>query len=191
MGAPSILAVMRLLPIPSVMELPVPRSVYEITNTVQDLLLLIKGWRMGGRQSRSGGLPIHRILLFYHQPLTGAAYEPHIHQLLPIDPQRLAHLRHTPWPQHCLPMVLMDADDLLSALVQQSLFINLYRALAASLASENASRLAAMQATESNIRDRLTALTLKYRQERQSAITAELLDVVSGFEALQQDNPEP
>jgi F-type H+-transporting ATPase subunit gamma len=41
-----------------------------------------------------------------------------------------------------------------------------------------------MQSAEGNIRDRLTDLTGQYRQQRQSAITAELLDVVSGFEAL-------
>jgi F-type H+-transporting ATPase subunit gamma len=34
--------------------LPVPRSVYEITGAVQELLLLIEGWRLGWRQSRSG-----------------------------------------------------------------------------------------------------------------------------------------
>jgi F-type H+-transporting ATPase subunit gamma len=73
---------------------------------------------------------------------------------------------------------------LFSQLVQQYLFISLYQAMAASLAAENASRLAATQSAERNIRDRLEDLTSQYRQQRQSAITAELLDVVSGFEAL-------
>jgi F-type H+-transporting ATPase subunit gamma len=54
------------------------------------------------------------------------------------------------------------------------------------LASENAARLAAMQAAEKNIEERLTVLNAEYRQQRQNVITGELLDIVSGFEALKQ-----
>jgi TolA-binding protein len=53
-----------------------------------------------------------------------------------------------------------------------------------SLASENASRIAAMQAAEKNIQERLDELRGSFNQLRQSAITEELLDVVTGFEAL-------
>jgi F-type H+-transporting ATPase subunit gamma len=52
------------------------------------------------------------------------------------------------------------------------------------MASENASRLAAMRAAERNIGDRITALRTLYHQSRQMAITEELLDIASGFEAL-------
>jgi F-type H+-transporting ATPase subunit gamma len=60
----------------------------------------------------------------------------------------------------------------------------LFRAHAESLASENASRLASMQAAENNIEEKIDDLAARYRRRRQSAITEELLDVVSGFEAL-------
>jgi F-type H+-transporting ATPase subunit gamma len=53
-----------------------------------------------------------------------------------------------------------------------------------SLAAENASRLAAMQAAERNIDERLRELIKRFNQQRQTAITSELLDIVSGFEAL-------
>jgi F-type H+-transporting ATPase subunit gamma len=53
-----------------------------------------------------------------------------------------------------------------------------------SLASENASRLSSMQAAEKNIQERLDELTTKYQHQRQESITAELLDIVSGFEVL-------
>jgi hypothetical protein len=62
--------------------------------------------------------------------------------------------------------------------------IALFRACANSLASENASRIAAMQAAEKNIEERLEELHGSFNQLRQSAITEELLDVVTGFEAL-------
>jgi F-type H+-transporting ATPase subunit gamma len=77
----------------------------------------------------------------------------------------------------------MDPERLLSWLVQQRLFVVLYRALTEAQASEHASRLAAMQAAEKNIEERRDRLQHLYRRRRQETITSELLDLVSGFEA--------
>ena len=68
-------------------------------------------------------------------------------------------------------------------MVQQHLFLQLFRACAESLASENASRIAAMQQAESNIQQRLSNLNSEFNQSRQTAITEELLDIITGFEA--------
>jgi F-type H+-transporting ATPase subunit gamma len=171
-------------PVPSLQDLgitvdqglSVPSSVSAITDTIRDLLLIIEQWR----QEQD----VDRILLFYNTPTSGASYESRIVQLLPLDRDWLSRLQREPWEGRSLPTVLMNQDQLFSQLVQQYLFISLYQAMAASLAAENASRLAATQSAERNIRDRLENLTSQYRQQRQSAITAELLDVVSGFEAL-------
>jgi F-type H+-transporting ATPase subunit gamma len=78
----------------------------------------------------------------------------------------------------------MDWNRLFSLLVRQYLFVSLYRALAESLATENASRLASMQVAERNIENRLDELNTQYHQQRQGAIDAELFDLVAGFEAL-------
>ncbi len=78
----------------------------------------------------------------------------------------------------------MNWDDLFSSVVRQYLFVSLYRAFAESLKSENASRLSSMQAAQKNIEERLTELNSQHRHQRQSSITSELLDIVSGFEAL-------
>jgi F-type H+-transporting ATPase subunit gamma len=86
------------------------------------------------------------------------------------------------------PTFTMPADQLFSALVRQYLFMSLYRACAESMASENASRLAAMRGAEKNIGDRIDDLTGHFHQLRQMTITEELLDIASGFEAL-ADNP--
>ena len=171
-------------PVPSLQDMgitvddhwPVPTSVSEITGRVRDLLLMIEQWR----QNQA----VDRILLFHNRPTAGAAYESCIVQLLPLDYDWLQTLQSQPWESRTLPTVFVDPEVLFSNLVQQYLFITLYQALAASLAAENASRLAAMQSAEGNIRERLDDLTSQYRQQRQSAITSELLDVVSGFEAL-------
>ena len=72
----------------------------------------------------------------------------------------------------------------LRGLIREYLFISLFRACAESLASENASRLAAMERADKNITDLLEHLHGTFHRLRQSGIDEELFDVVSGFEAL-------
>ncbi|MEO0949488.1 MAG: F0F1 ATP synthase subunit gamma [Cyanobacteria bacterium J06641_5] len=157
-------------------QLPVPRSASEIGEVVRELLLAIERWQ----QQQS----IHRVLLFHNCPTGPATCQPQMLQLLPVDIAWLQNLARQPWPSAGLPAFTMNWQDLFSALVRQHLFITLFRAFAASLTSENASRLIAMQAAERNIQDRLAELNAQYRHQRQGAIDAELLDVMSGFEAL-------
>lgn len=76
----------------------------------------------------------------------------------------------------------MDPEALLAALIRQHLFATLYRAVAASLASEHASRLAAMQIAERHIEEQLAGMMTENHQKRQEEITDELLDITSGFE---------
>ncbi len=159
---------------------PVPGAVSGITSQVQELLLQIEAWQCPGG--------IDRIMLFHHQPVSGAVYRPQAVPLLPIDLDWLESLGHKPWPSRVLPTFTMARPRLVYALLGQYLFVSLYRAFAESLASENASRLAAMQAAENNIEKRLKELQLRYNQLRQSTITEELLDIVAGFEALTGKN---
>ena len=159
-------------------ELAVPGSVTGITTLAEELLTAIERW-----QSRR---PIGRILVFYNRRISASSYRPHVFQLLPIDPEWIRAHRQRKWPSRSLPLISMDRDRLLSALVRQYFLVSLFRACAESLAAENAARIASMQAAEQNIEDRLTELRRDYHQLRQTAITEELLDVVTGFEALTQ-----
>ncbi len=159
----------------------VPGSVNGITSRVQELLLKIESWRCPGGTEK--------IMLFHHQPVSGAVYRPQTVPLLPIDMEWLESLGQKSWPSRVLPTFTMARPRLVYALVGQYLFVSLYRAFAESLASENAARLAAMQAAENNIEDRLKELRLQYNQLRQSTITEELLDVIAGFEALTGKTP--
>lgn len=153
----------------------VPGSVAGITPLVHQLLASIEQWRSQH--------DIDHLTLFYHR-YGRTSFEPHTLRLLPLDMDWLAELHRRPWPSRSLPTFTMDREALFSALIRQYLFVGLYRAAAESLASENASRLQSMQAAEKNIEDRLTDLNAHYHRERQDAITAELLDVVAGSEAL-------
>jgi F-type H+-transporting ATPase subunit gamma len=72
-------------------------------------------------------------------------------------------------------------------LLRQYLFVSFFRAFAQSLAAENAARLISMQAAEKNILDLKEELLALFREQRQATITNELLDIVSGFEALSEE----
>ena len=108
-------------------------------------------------------------------------YAPRSVQVLPLTFSRSPKRQ---WPGRSLPMLGLGEEALYEHLFHQHLFTSIYTALAQSLASENVARLTAMQAAEQNIRELEEDLQARFRETRQSAITAELLDIVSGFEAM-------
>jgi len=126
------------------------------------------------------------LWVFHNRPLSGALYEPFGQRLLPLDAQWRQGLVKTPWPTGNLPEVMGGGAATLRALIREYLFISLFRACAESLASENASRLAAMERADKNINDLLEQLHGTFHRLRQAGIDEELFDVVSGFEALVQ-----
>ncbi len=125
------------------------------------------------------------LLLFHNRPLPGALYEPVDRRLLPLDGEWLATMSQIPWPNTVLPEVIGGGARALPALVREYLFVSLYRACAESLASENASRLAAMQRADKSIDELLETLRGRLARLRQGTIDAELFDVIAGYEALQ------
>jgi F-type H+-transporting ATPase subunit gamma len=158
--------------------LSMPSSISGITPSVQEILFRIEGW--------NARRDLDQVFLFYSKQLSGATYRPNTVHLLPVDRQWLERLREEEWPTSQLPAFTMEWDRLFSSLIRQYLFISLYRAFAESLASENASRLASMQGAERNIQELLGDLNQQFHQRRQMSITEELLDIVSGFEALKE-----
>jgi F-type H+-transporting ATPase subunit gamma len=127
---------------------------------------------------------VAELHLFYNRPTPGATYAPVSQRLLPLDEDWRRKRAELPWPTGGLPEVLGGTAATLGALIREYLFISLFRACAESLASENASRLAAMQRAEKNIEELLENLNDTFHRLRQSTIDEELFDVVSGFEAL-------
>jgi F-type H+-transporting ATPase subunit gamma len=162
---------------------PVPSSIDGVTPLIRKLLLQIEG-----RLDKGGPRPVY---LFHSRHLSGASYRPDRMRLLPLDRIWLEKLRQKSWPGPSLPLFSMDRNDLFSVLVRQYLTVSLAAAAVQSLASENASRLAAMQGAEKNIEEQMEDLQRAYHQQRQMAITEELLDIVSGFEALSRTGDGP
>ncbi len=77
-----------------------------------------------------------------------------------------------------------DAEDIYAALMPGYATTKMVTALAESFASEHGSRMIAMNAATTNAGDMIESLTLDYNKARQAQITKELLEVVSGAEAL-------
>jgi F-type H+-transporting ATPase subunit gamma len=162
--------------LPLVELFTVPNSVQAITPLVGQIQIESEAHRDKGENTP--------LWVFNNRPLSGALYEPVSQQLLPLDTQWQQGLAKIRWPTANLPEVMGRGSTTLRALIREYLFISLFRACAESLASENASRLAAMERADKNINDLLEQLRGSFHQLRQSSIDEELFDVISGFEAL-------
>ena len=69
-------------------------------------------------------------------------------------------------------------------LAPKALQTEIYRALLDSQAGEHAARMTAMESATRNTEELISRLTLEYNRARQAAITKELVEIVSGAEAL-------
>ena len=157
----------------------VPNSVKAITPLVGQILIESETRRSQGK--------IAELHLLYNRPMSGAVYAPVSQRLLPLDENWRRELAELPWPTGNLPEVMGGGSATLRALIREYLFVSLFRACAESLASENASRLAAMQRADKNIDELLEDLNRTFHRLRQSGIDEELFDVISGFEALSEE----
>ena len=162
--------------LPQVGLFTVPNSVQAITPLVGQIQIESEAHR-----DKDDNAP---LWVFHNRPLSGALYEPVSQRLLPLDAQWQQGLAKIHWPTTNLPEVMGGGTATLRALIREYLFISLFRACAKSLASENASRLSAMERADKNINDLLEQLHGSFHQLRQSSIDEELFDVISGFEAL-------
>jgi F-type H+-transporting ATPase subunit gamma len=161
--------------LPLIGLLAVPGSVQAITPLVGQILV--------ESEARAGN-GVTELHLFYNRPTSGAAYAPVTQRLLPLDKTWRDERAKLAWPTKMIPEVMGNREATLRALIRGYLFVSLFRACAESLASENASRLAAMQRADKNIDELLSTLNGTFHRIRQSGIDEELFDVISGFEAL-------
>ena len=165
----------------------VPNSVKAITPLVGQILVERETSQSRSTSPETGTDDASEFHLFYNRPTSGAVYRPVSQRLLPLDESWRRNLAELPWPTKGLPEVLGSGAATLGALIHEYLFVSLFRACAESLASENASRLAAMQRADKNIEELLEHLNGTFHRIRQSSIDEELFDVIAGFEALSVD----
>ncbi|MEJ2158356.1 MAG: ATP synthase F1 subunit gamma [Desulfobacteraceae bacterium] len=125
------------------------------------------------------------VHLVYAEFISMAKQTPVTTQLLPIPPLEKAEAEvdeNAPYmPEHiCEP----STDGLLAVLLPKSIDVKIYSALLETSTSEHAARMMAMDNATKACNDMLDSLQLTYNKARQAAITADLMDIVGGAEAL-------
>ena len=156
----------------------VPNSIEVVTPLIGQILIEI--------EKVLGKSPNHVFYIFHNKPKAIAGYDQVIQRLLPFDEKWQNEFSKIQWPTKNTPQIVGKSKPALLAFISGYLFVSLFKACAESLASENASRLEAMQRADKNIGNLLGSLGHKFHRLRQSSIDEELFDVVSGFEALKK-----
>jgi F-type H+-transporting ATPase subunit gamma len=126
------------------------------------------------------------VYLVYAEFASMAKQLPTLQQLLPIPPivaeaDEEVKAAGSYMPEHiCEP----STDSLLGDMLPRNVYVQIYSALLETSTSEHAARMMAMDNATKACRDMIENLTLVYNKARQAAITAELMDIVGGAEAL-------
>lgn len=160
-----------------------PNKCFRVPTSVHTIAPLIEQILVANAAQHSENL-VSSLLLFHNQPRTDATCAPTSQRLLPLDERWLRQHADLPWPSQHLPEAIGSPTVTLRALIREHLFVSLFKACAESLASENQTRLSAMQRAEKNIDELLDQLHQSFHRLRQSSIDEELFDVISGSEAL-------
>ena len=120
------------------------------------------------------------VHLFYARFRSALVQEPVSQQIIPVPPveasdatSSLAAVEYEP-----------DQDEILAALLPRNVAVQIFRALLENAASEQGSRMTAMDNATRNAGDMINRLTIQYNRTRQAAITKELIEIISGAEAL-------
>ncbi len=123
---------------------------------------------------------IDEVYMIYARFVSIAKQEPSLVQLLPIVPPQAEKDTEGMAEYLCEP----NAEALLIELLPKHLSVQIYNAFLQNETSEHAARMGAMDNATKNCSDLIENLTLVYNKARQAAITAELMDIVGGAEAL-------
>jgi len=160
-------------------EFNLPNSINAITSLIGSILVEVEKNRESGS--------IDEYYLFHNHLVNEGSYEQEKLRLFPLDEKWIQEKSQLKWPTKKQPEVIGDGGELIHRLIREYLFVTLYKTCTESLASENLSRLNAMQRAEKNIEELLEEIGHTYHRLRQSSIDEELFDVVSGFTALKKD----
>mgnify|MGYP000327257317 CR=1 FL=1 len=121
-----------------------------------------------------------KVVLVYNGFLNMLTQEIRVNDLLPISLPAVENESESMLEIEPLD----DETEVLDELTEKYIDFNMYYALIDSLAAEHSARMQAMEAATNNAKDRVNSLTVEYNKARQAAITTELIEIISGVEAL-------
>jgi F-type H+-transporting ATPase subunit gamma len=120
------------------------------------------------------------VHLFYAKFQSALVQEPVSQQIIPVPPVEAGETATSSAAVEYEP----DQDEILAALLPRNVAVQIFRALLENAASEQGSRMTAMDNATRNAGDMINRLTIQYNRTRQAAITKELIEIISGAEAL-------
>jgi F-type H+-transporting ATPase subunit gamma len=124
---------------------------------------------------------VDAVHLVYNEFKSAVAQRPVVERLLPISRTEVVEGPKTTIEDYIYEP---DPQSLFLRLLPHHVNMQIYRALLESQAAEHAARMAAMSAATTNAGDLIDQLTLRMNRMRQASITTEIIEVVSGAEAL-------
>ncbi len=125
------------------------------------------------------------VYVVYAEFVSMGRQVPTIKQLLPIPPiDKKEEKAQEPVAYLAEHICEPSADELLGELLPRNIYVQLFSALLETSTSEHAARMTAMDNATKACKDLIENLTLAFNKARQAAITAELMDIVGGAEAL-------
>ena len=119
-----------------------------------------------------------KIYVVYNQFINAASQSVQVEQLLPIVPSDVAKESGSEY------IFEPSKEEIVDEIIPKTIRIQLFKGVLDSWASEHGARMTAMHKATDNARDMKRSLTLQYNKARQAAITAEILEIVGGAEAL-------
>ncbi|RLF56664.1 MAG: ATP synthase F1 subunit gamma [Thermoplasmata archaeon] len=126
---------------------------------------------------------IHEVYMIFTRFVSMVKQEPTLVKLIPIEPpQREEPAEGVTAEYLCEP----SAEELLIELLPKHISVQIYNAFLQNEVSEHAARMTAMDNATKNCTEMIENLTLVYNKARQAAITAELMDIVGGAEAIRK-----
>jgi len=126
---------------------------------------------------------VDEVWLYYNSFASIMRQEITLERLLPVEPPKLSDESAEQLVDY---LYEPDALTLLGELLPRHVSAQVQRSLYDSAAAEQAARMTSMDAATKNAGDMIDSLTLLYNRTRQAAITKELLEIVSGAQALEQ-----
>ena len=121
-----------------------------------------------------------KVIVVYNGFLNMLTQEIRVRDLLPISLDAV-EAKNT---DSMLEIEPDDEQEVLNELTDKYIDFNMYYALIDSLAAEHSARMQAMEAATKNAKEKVNSLTVEYNKARQAAITTELIEIISGVEAL-------
>jgi F-type H+-transporting ATPase subunit gamma len=121
---------------------------------------------------------VDEVVLVFSEFVSPLTQTPRDTRLLPANPEAKDAGESLPYE------IEPSAEKLLAVLVPKAVEVAIFQALLENQAGEHAARMAAMESATRNTEEMISSLTLKFNRARQAAITKELVEIVSGAEAL-------